>query len=297
MALTGRGALVALNYNKLPFVNSGQALFGVLRRGRRPDDRCGGAGFGLRGRAEVTSIALDGPQVLVKFDVDDDIRLGDRTEAAIKTKSLLGAKILEVAPRGDGQLTGPIPLERTTSPYQLPDALGDLTDDDQRAEHRPAVGLADSAGADTFADTPPQLKVAVRRAWPGSPRPSTSATRSCAICCPTPTRRPGCWPSAATRWSADRRHQRAAGPAAQPKRGAGPDFGQHLPRWPAAARASSPRTAAPCKPALDKLNGVLTIVDNRKEQMQKSIKGLNTYAMRSVSRCRRARSSRPTSPT
>ncbi len=33
------------------------------------------------------------------------------------------------------------------------------------------------------------------------------------------------------------------------------------------------------KPALDKLNGVLTILDNRKERLQKSIKLLNQYAM------------------
>ena len=33
------------------------------------------------------------------------------------------------------------------------------------------------------------------------------------------------------------------------------------------------------RPALDKLNGVLTIVDNRKERVQLAIKGLNTYAM------------------
>ena len=33
------------------------------------------------------------------------------------------------------------------------------------------------------------------------------------------------------------------------------------------------------RPALDKLNGVLTIVDNRKERLQKSIKLLNSYAM------------------
>ena len=36
---------------------------------------------------------------------------------------------------------------------------------------------------------------------------------------------------------------------------------------------------AQLRPALDKLNGVLTIVDNRKERMQKSIKLLNSYAM------------------
>ena len=61
-------------------------------------------------------VELDGPRVLVTFNVDKDIPLGDRTEAAIKTKSLLGAKVLEITPRGDGELAAPIPLERTTSP-------------------------------------------------------------------------------------------------------------------------------------------------------------------------------------
>jgi phospholipid/cholesterol/gamma-HCH transport system substrate-binding protein len=33
------------------------------------------------------------------------------------------------------------------------------------------------------------------------------------------------------------------------------------------------------RPALDKLNGVLAIIDNRKDRVQLAIKGLNTYAM------------------
>ena len=67
--------------------------------------------------------------------------------------------------------------------------------------------------------------------------------------------------------------------AAERKRRTGSDLGQHLRAEPAAARASSPRTASTMKPALDKLNGVLTIVDNRKERVQKSLKLLNSYAM------------------
>nr|MDT0524887.1 MCE family protein [Streptomyces sp. DSM 41633] len=35
----------------------------------------------------------------------------------------------------------------------------------------------------------------------------------------------------------------------------------------------------PLKPALEKLNGVLEIVDKRKERVQKAIKGLNKYAL------------------
>lgn len=45
------------------------------------------------------------------------------------------------------------------------------------------------------------------------------------------------------------------------------------------AKAFIDENNATFKPAIDKLNGVLAIVDNRKEQVQKSIKLLNAYAM------------------
>jgi phospholipid/cholesterol/gamma-HCH transport system substrate-binding protein len=70
---------------------------------------------------------------------------------------LLGAKILEVRPRGDGHLAGTIPVERTTSPYQLPDAMGDLA---TTLSGLNTSSLSDSLGtlAKTFANTPPDLK-------------------------------------------------------------------------------------------------------------------------------------------
>jgi len=108
----------------------------------------------------VTGIELDGQKVLVKFTVDKNIRLGDRTEAAIKTKGLLGTKILEVYSRGEGQQEGTIPLDRTTSPYQLPDALGELAatisglNTNQLSESLRTL-------SETFADTPPDLRIAV----------------------------------------------------------------------------------------------------------------------------------------
>ncbi len=119
---------------------------------------CRSPGFRV---GQVSSVDLDGNTVLVKFDVAKDIRLGDRTEAAIKTKSLLGSKILEVTPRGDGRLGGPIPVDRTTPPYQLPDALGDLT---TTISGLNTTQLSDALKtlAQTFRDTPPDLKVAVR---------------------------------------------------------------------------------------------------------------------------------------
>jgi phospholipid/cholesterol/gamma-HCH transport system substrate-binding protein len=97
----------------------------------------------------------------VKFRVDRDIKLGDRSEAAIKTKTLLGGKLLEVIPRGEGQLSEPIPLDRTTPPYELQDALGDLaTSVDQLDTNQLSQSLATLA--QTFSKTPPDLQIAVQ---------------------------------------------------------------------------------------------------------------------------------------
>jgi len=129
---------------------------------------------------KVESIELDGPRVLIKFTVDKSIPLGDRTEAAIKTKGLLGTKILEVTSRGDGLQDGSIPLDRTTSPYQLPDALGELA---TTISGLNTNQLSDSLRvlADTFADTPPELRIAVEGV-PGSRRRSTSVMPICVVC-------------------------------------------------------------------------------------------------------------------
>ena len=50
----------------------------------------------------------------------------DETTAAIKVKTMLGQKFVAVDPLGTGSLAGPIPLERTTTPYTLNTALQDL---------------------------------------------------------------------------------------------------------------------------------------------------------------------------
>src|SRR5262249_3605244 len=152
--------LAALNYQDLPFINQGKSVSayfadaGGLRTGH------GGEVSGLP-VGKVSSIELDGPGVLIKFNIDKKIRLGDRTEVGIKTKGLLGSKILDVIPRGDGQLGGPIPIERTMSPYQLPDALGDLA---TTISGLNTNQLSESLGnlAQTFADTPADCRNAMK---------------------------------------------------------------------------------------------------------------------------------------
>lgn len=119
--LTGT-AVAILNY-KLPLINHDKHYSAYFAEA---GGLTSGASVQVSGSpvGQVDSIALDGSRVLVTFTISNTLRIGDRTEAAVKTKSLLGNKFWRSAPRGDGRQQGPIPLERTTSAYQLPDAMG-----------------------------------------------------------------------------------------------------------------------------------------------------------------------------
>lgn len=77
----------------------------------------------------VVGVRLDHGDARVDFAVDDGIVLGDTTEARIKTGSLLGQRILELESHGASTLRPRqvIPVARTSSPYSLTDAVGELT--------------------------------------------------------------------------------------------------------------------------------------------------------------------------
>lgn len=77
---------------------------------------------------EVERVELDGDQVLVSFTVRD-VELGDLTRASIQIKTLLGEKSLALEPGGtEGQDSGtPIPRQRTVAPFDVSDALGELS--------------------------------------------------------------------------------------------------------------------------------------------------------------------------
>ena len=88
--------VAALQYQNLPFFDQGKSVSAYFADagGLRTDNTVEVSGYPV---GRVSSIDLDGPGVLVKFEVDNNIRLGDRTEVAIKTKGLLGSKFLDVA--------------------------------------------------------------------------------------------------------------------------------------------------------------------------------------------------------
>src|ERR1700692_3079569 len=95
IALTAAAVLLAVNYKKLPFVDPVKSYSAYFAE-------AGGIQDGAA--VQVSHIRLDGARVVIDFAVAEHVRLGERTEAAIKTKSLLGARVLELTPRGPGQL-------------------------------------------------------------------------------------------------------------------------------------------------------------------------------------------------
>ncbi|MFC8044064.1 MCE family protein [Nocardia sp. NPDC057353] len=84
-------------------------------------DRVTVAGVGV---GTVTEQELAGDHVLVTARIEDSVRVGADTRAAIKLTTLLGARYLELSPAGDGAPPDDrIPLSHTSVPYDLQQAL------------------------------------------------------------------------------------------------------------------------------------------------------------------------------
>ncbi|CAN5449716.1 MCE family protein [soil metagenome] len=75
----------------------------------------------------VSDIALQNGDALVTFTTEGRYPLGSQTTAHIRTGSLLGERVLTLESAGEGSLRDVIPTTRTSSPYSLTDAVGDLT--------------------------------------------------------------------------------------------------------------------------------------------------------------------------
>jgi phospholipid/cholesterol/gamma-HCH transport system substrate-binding protein len=268
--------IATFSYDKLPFIkgtNDFAAYFseaGGIKPGS--DVRVSGMSVG-----RVSDIRLEGTQVRVDFTVRRGVELGERTEAAIKTETVLGTKMLELTPRGDGALSGPIPLQRTTSPYDLPSALGDLT---ATISGLDTVKLSESLTtlSQTFADTPPALKAALEgvsrfsdtlnnrdaklRELLANANTVTSvlAKRSDQIAALVTNSNALLTELVAQRNSVDALMTNLAA-VSQQISGLVADNRDRL------------------KPAVDKLNGVLGILDNRKAELQRTLYLLRRYAM------------------
>ncbi len=77
----------------------------------------------------VSAVELEKGDALVTFTVAGKHPLGSQTTAHIRTGSLLGERVLTLESEGSEKLSAGtvIPVTRTSSPYSLTDAIGELT--------------------------------------------------------------------------------------------------------------------------------------------------------------------------
>ncbi|AKK30386.1 MCE family protein [Mycobacterium sp. EPa45] len=266
----------ALEYDKLPFVDSSREYTAYFADsgGLRPGAAVQVAGYRV---GEVSSVDLRGAEVVVTFDVDDGIRLGQQSEANIRTKSLLGAKVLEITPRGDGQLAQPIPLARTKSPYQLPDALGDLSAT-INGLNTESVSNALATLADTFKDTPTALRQAVQGVGQFS---QTLDARDAALrnLLADANKATGVLSERADEIAKLVVDSDALLAELRTQSDALEQISGNLSNLAGQLAGFIADNKTQLRPTLDKLNSVLATVDNRKAGLQQAIKYLNQYAM------------------
>ena len=106
IGVVGTAALILLTvagfqYDKLPFIKKTKdySAYFAEAGGIKPGSAVRISGLGV---GRVSGLRLEGTKVRVGFTVRKGIHLGDRTEAAIKTETILGSKMLELTSRGDG---------------------------------------------------------------------------------------------------------------------------------------------------------------------------------------------------
>jgi phospholipid/cholesterol/gamma-HCH transport system substrate-binding protein len=268
--------VAAFSYDRLPFIKgtSDYSAYFAEAGGIKPgsDVRVSGLSVG-----RVSDIHLEGTKVRVDFTVKDGVDLGDRTEAAIKTETVLGTKMLEVTPRGAGTLTEAIPLERTTSPYDLPTALGDLTTAISGLDTT-QLSSALTTLADTFKQTPADLKLALDGVAQFSDTLNArdaqlrnllgNANKVTAVLAKRSDQIAGLVVNA---------NALLAELVAQ--RDAVDGFMTNLTAVSQQISGLVADNKAALKPALDKLNGVLSILDNRKKELQRTVTLFRRYAM------------------
>jgi phospholipid/cholesterol/gamma-HCH transport system substrate-binding protein len=265
-----------LEYQKLPFFNQGTdvAAYFTDAGGLRTGNTVEVSGYPV---GKVSSIELDGPGVLVKFSLGKEVRLGNRTEAAIKTKGLLGSKFLDVTPRGEKPLRGPIPIERTISPYQLPEALGDLA---ATISGLNTNQLSESLGAlaQTFANTPAGFRNAIQ----GVARlANTLDARDAQLrnLLENAAKATGVLARRTDQIVGLVRDTNALLAQLRTQSAALDQIWDNISATSRQLQGLIAENRQQLRPALDKLNGVLAIVENRKERIQKAIPLINTYVM------------------
>ncbi|GAA4813828.1 MCE family protein [Nocardioides caeni] len=123
------GLTAALRAQDLPLIGAGDTYYASFAEagGLKVKDEVRIAGVRV---GQVTSMELDGNSVKVGFKLKTDAEFGDQTQADIRVKTILGSMYLALVPGGEGQMAegATIPVDRTTSPYDVVEAFTGLAE-------------------------------------------------------------------------------------------------------------------------------------------------------------------------
>ncbi|TDD94467.1 MCE family protein [Actinomadura rubrisoli] len=152
--------VLAMNLDNIPFVAGGKTHTAAFKEaaGLKAGEEVRIAGVKV---GKVTGLELDGDHVKVTFRVDDGVRLGDRTEADIKIKTVLGAHFLSLTPRGTGRLGRAIPIERTHTPFEVVPAISELSKRVSKIDYREVAKSFDVL-SETFKNSPDEVRASLR---------------------------------------------------------------------------------------------------------------------------------------
>ncbi|MEU0536963.1 MCE family protein [Amycolatopsis tolypomycina] len=160
LSVLALGVVTALNVRSLPLIGDGTTYSAEFTEAaglsEGNDVRVAGVEVG-----RVSAVRLRGDHVLVSFKAKG-AWLGDATGAAIRLKTVLGQKYLALDPQGEGTLDPgrPIPRSRTTVPYDILAAFGELSSTVDRIDTARLAQSFDTLSA-TLANTPQSVRAAL----------------------------------------------------------------------------------------------------------------------------------------
>ncbi|WP_030173347.1 MCE family protein [Spirillospora albida] len=151
---------IAMNLESIPFIAGGTTHTAAFKEaaGLKSGEEVRVAGVKV---GKVTGLELDGDRVKVTFRVDDGVRLGARTEASIKIKTVLGSHFLSLEPKGTGKLGRSIPLERTHVPFEVVPAISRLTEQVSQINHKQVAQSFDVL-SQTFQNSPEEIRASLQ---------------------------------------------------------------------------------------------------------------------------------------
>jgi len=162
LAVLSAMVLAAFRAEDLPLIGGGDTYYAAFSEagGLKANDEVRVAGVRV---GKVQSVDLDGDHVRVEFNVENGVEFGPQTNATIKVKTLLGAMYLALEPAGEGQMDEEteIPVERTSSPYDVVDAFSGLAHTSERIDTDQLAKSLDTMSA-LMKDTPEEFQGALR---------------------------------------------------------------------------------------------------------------------------------------